>query len=84
MTIETDIQFLKELALEVIHDDLDNDQISKNPDEVKCTWHPCGRQLYMYGVHQTSSYANSLAVMTWTDREEHMMDCLANSKTKKV
>lgn len=28
----------KELAmLEVIYDDLDNDQISKDPDEVRCT-----------------------------------------------
>ncbi|KAK4832795.1 hypothetical protein QYF61_025663 [Mycteria americana] len=37
-TVEKGIQYLRELAvLEVICDDLDNEQLSKDPDEVKCT-----------------------------------------------
>ncbi|KAK4817115.1 hypothetical protein QYF61_027978 [Mycteria americana] len=37
-TMERGIQYLRQLAvLEVIYDDLDNKQLSKDPDEVKCT-----------------------------------------------
>ncbi|KAK4826926.1 hypothetical protein QYF61_012754 [Mycteria americana] len=37
-TMERGIQYLRELAvLEVIYDDLDNKQLSKDPDEVRCT-----------------------------------------------
>ena len=37
-TMERGIQHLRELAmLEVIYDDLENKQLSKDPDEVKCT-----------------------------------------------
>ncbi|KAK4824465.1 hypothetical protein QYF61_015863 [Mycteria americana] len=37
-TTERGVQYLRELAvLEVIYDDLDNKQLSKDPDEVKCT-----------------------------------------------
>ena len=36
-TMEKGIQYLRELAmLEVIYGDLDNEQLSKEPDEVKC------------------------------------------------
>ncbi|KAK4807128.1 hypothetical protein QYF61_018469 [Mycteria americana] len=36
--MERGIQYLKELAvLEVIYGDLDNEQLSKDPDEVQCT-----------------------------------------------
>ncbi|KAK4821436.1 hypothetical protein QYF61_020019 [Mycteria americana] len=37
-TMERGIQYLRELAvLEVIYGDLDNEQLSKDPDEVQCT-----------------------------------------------
>ena len=37
-TMERGIQYLRELAvLEVIYGDMDNEQLSKDPDEVKCT-----------------------------------------------
>ena len=37
-TMEKGIQYLRELAVrEVIYRDLDNEQISTDPDEVKCT-----------------------------------------------
>ncbi|KAK4826693.1 hypothetical protein QYF61_010702 [Mycteria americana] len=44
-TMERGIQYLRELAmLEVIYGDLDNEQLSKDPDEVSCT-RPMWRKL---------------------------------------
>ncbi|KAM9304354.1 LOW QUALITY PROTEIN: patched domain-containing protein 3 [Morus bassanus] len=67
--MEKGIQYLRELAmLEVIYDGLNNEQLSKDPDEVQCTeptW------------SAPSSHVNSLAVMTWKDGEEQMVDELA-------
>ncbi|XP_066841063.1 olfactory receptor 14C36-like [Anser cygnoides] len=81
--MERGIWFLRELAmLEVIDSNLDNKQLSKDPDEVKCT-----RPMWQTFVHSApSSYASSLAVMTWKDQEEPTwMNRLANSGiTKKV
>ncbi|MCQ4078415.1 hypothetical protein FK519_26840 [Klebsiella pneumoniae] len=73
-TMERGIQYLRELAvLEIIYDDLDNDQLPKDPDEVRCT-----RQMWRKFVRSApSSYANSLAVMTWKDGEEETVDELA-------
>ncbi|KAK4830567.1 hypothetical protein QYF61_011745 [Mycteria americana] len=56
-TMERGIQYLRELAvLEVIYDDLNNEQLPKDPDEVKCT-----RPMWWKLVQNTpASYANSL------------------------
>ncbi|KAK4825909.1 hypothetical protein QYF61_003404 [Mycteria americana] len=73
-TMERGIQYLRELAmLEVIYDDPGNKQLSKDPDEVRCT-RPMWRKL----VRSTPLlHANSLAVMTWKDGEEPTVDELA-------
>ncbi|XP_035427919.2 olfactory receptor 14J1-like [Cygnus atratus] len=70
-TMERGIRYLRELAmLEVIDSNLDNKQLSKDPDEVKCT-----RPMWQTFVQSApSSYANSLAVMIWKDQEEPMVD----------
>ena len=74
-TMEKGIQFLRELAvLEVIYDDLNNEQLPKDPDEVKCT-----RPMWRKFIRSSpSSYANSLAVITWKDGEEQTVDELAS------
>jgi len=59
--------------LEVIYDDLDKEQLSQDPDEVTCT-QPMWRKFVQSAP---SSYANSLAVMTWKDGEGQMVDELA-------
>uniref|UniRef100_A0A8B9W1V8 Uncharacterized protein n=1 Tax=Anas zonorhyncha TaxID=75864 RepID=A0A8B9W1V8_9AVES len=66
-TMEKGIQYLRELAVrEVIYRDLDNEQTSTDPDEVKYT-----RTLWQKFVQSApSSYAISLAVMAWKDDEE--------------
>ncbi|GAB0208758.1 ubiquitin carboxyl-terminal hydrolase 4 [Grus japonensis] len=73
-TMERGIQYLRELAmLKVIYDDLDNKQLSTNPDEVKCT-----RLMWQKIVwNAPSSYTNSLAVMTWKDGEGQTVDEVA-------
>ncbi|KAK4830508.1 hypothetical protein QYF61_011421, partial [Mycteria americana] len=73
-TMERGIQYLRELAmLEVIYSDLDNKQLSKGPDEVKCT-----RPMWRKFVRSApSSYTNSLAILTWKDREEPTVDELS-------
>lgn len=74
LIMERGIRYLRELAVrEVIYRDLDNEQLSKDPDEVKCT-----RPMWQKFVQSApSSYSNSLAVMTWKDGEEHKVDELA-------
>ncbi|KAK4823308.1 hypothetical protein QYF61_000521 [Mycteria americana] len=68
------IQYLRELAvLEVIYDDLDNEQLSKDPDEVKCTW----PMWWKFVWSAPASYANSSGLMTWKDREGQTVDELA-------
>ncbi|KAK4807022.1 hypothetical protein QYF61_000351 [Mycteria americana] len=70
-TMERGIQYLRELAvLEVIYGDLDNKQLSKDPDEVQCT-RPTWRKLVRSAP---ASYANSLAILTWKDGEGPMVD----------
>ncbi|KAK4827627.1 LOW QUALITY PROTEIN: hypothetical protein QYF61_019837 [Mycteria americana] len=66
-TMERGIQYLRELVmLEAIYDDLDNEQLSKNPDEVKCT-----RPMWQKFVRSAPPlYASSLAVVTWKDGVE--------------
>ena len=81
--MERGIRYLRELAmLEVIDSNLDKKQLSKGPDEFKCT-----QPMWQKFVQSTpSSYASSLAVMTWKDQEEPTwMNRLANySITTKV
>jgi len=70
-TMERGIQYFRELAvLEVIYDDLNNEQLSKDPDEVKST-----RPMWWKFVQsKSSSYVSSLAVMTWKDSKEQTVD----------
>ncbi|KAK4813292.1 hypothetical protein QYF61_020871 [Mycteria americana] len=74
-TTERGIQYPRELAvLEVIYSDLDNKQLSKDPDEVWCT-----QRVWRKFVRSApSSHANSLAVMTWKDGEEPTVDELVS------
>ena len=73
-TMEKGIQYLRKLAIrEVIYRDLDNEQISTDPDEVKCT-QPMWRKFVRSAP---SSYASSLAVMTWKDHKEPTVDELS-------
>lgn len=62
--MERRIWYLRELAmLEVIYDDLDNKQLSKDPDEVMYTqpmW-----QKFVWSA--PSLYANSMAIMAWKE-----------------
>ncbi|KAK4807032.1 hypothetical protein QYF61_000361 [Mycteria americana] len=79
-TMERGIQYLRELAmLEVIYGDLDNEQLSKDPDEVRCT-RPTWRKLVRSAP---SSYANSLAILTWKDGEGPMVDEAASQLRQK-
>ncbi|KAK4807210.1 hypothetical protein QYF61_024330 [Mycteria americana] len=70
-TMERGIQYLRELAmLEVVCGDLNNKQLSKDPDEVKRT-RPMWRKLVRSAP---VSYANSLAILNWKGREEPTVD----------
>ncbi|KAK4810980.1 hypothetical protein QYF61_014452 [Mycteria americana] len=65
-TMEKGIQYLRELAvLEVIYGDLDNERSPTDPDEVQCT-RPIWQKLVQ---NAPSSCANSLAILTWKDRD---------------
>ena len=65
------IQYLREYAmLEVIYDDLDNKELSKDPDEVRCIW-PTWQK---FVLSAPSSYASTLAARTWKDWEEPTVD----------
>ncbi|KAK4806132.1 hypothetical protein QYF61_001055 [Mycteria americana] len=80
-TMERGIQYLRELAvLEVIYGDLDNEQLSKDPDEVQCT-RPMWRKLVRSAP---ASYANSLAIMTWEDGEGPMEESISSSHVSAV
>ncbi|KAK4832073.1 hypothetical protein QYF61_020629 [Mycteria americana] len=70
-TTERGIQRVRELAmLEVIYGDLDNKQVSKDPDEVWCI-----RPMWQKLVQSAPAlYANSLAVMTWKEGEGPTVD----------
>ncbi|KAK4811012.1 hypothetical protein QYF61_015716 [Mycteria americana] len=74
-TIERGIQYLRELAvLEVIYGDLDDEQVSKDPNEVRCT-----RPMWWNLVRSAPAlYDNSTAVMTWKDREGPTVDEVAS------
>ena len=69
--MEKGIQYLRELAmLEVIYGDLNNKQLSKDPDEVRCT-----RPMWWKLVRNaSSSCANSLAILTWKDGDGPTVD----------
>ncbi|KAM6101009.1 uncharacterized protein LJ206_009010 [Theristicus caerulescens] len=73
-TMERGIQYLRELALlEVIYNDLNNEQLPKDPDEVQCT-----RPMWRKFVWSAPSlHTNSLAVMTWKDEEGPTVDEMA-------
>lgn len=59
--MKKDIKYLRELAvLEVIYDDLDKKQLSKDPDEIGSTGLTWQKFLHSAPL----SHANSLAVMT--------------------
>ncbi|KAK4815594.1 hypothetical protein QYF61_004809, partial [Mycteria americana] len=74
-TMERGIQCLRELTvLEVIYGDLDNGQLSNDPDEVKCT-RPMRWKLLQSAP---ALYANSMATLIWKDREGLMVDEVAS------
>ncbi|KAK4811190.1 hypothetical protein QYF61_019821 [Mycteria americana] len=65
-TMEKGIQYLRELAvLEVIYGDLNDMRSPIDPDEVQCT-RPMWRKLVR---NAPPSCANSLAILTWKDRD---------------
>ncbi|KAK4806709.1 hypothetical protein QYF61_027710 [Mycteria americana] len=65
-TMEKGIQYLRELAvLEVIYGDLNDVRSPIDPDEVQCT-RPMWRKLVR---NAPPSCANSLAILTWKDRD---------------
>lgn len=71
MTVQLGIQYLIELVmLEAIYKNLDNKQLSKDPNEVKCT----GPMCWEFVLSVPSLYANSLAEMCWKEQEEPMGD----------
>ncbi|KAK4826862.1 hypothetical protein QYF61_011899 [Mycteria americana] len=65
-TMEKGIQYLRELAmLELIYGDLNNVRSPIDPDEVQCT-----RPMWQKLVRNAPlSCANSLAILTWKDRD---------------
>uniref|UniRef100_A0A8C3B7R9 Uncharacterized protein n=1 Tax=Cairina moschata TaxID=8855 RepID=A0A8C3B7R9_CAIMO len=73
-TMEKGIQYLRELAVwEVIYEDPDLRQTSKDPDEVRCT-----RPMWRKFVRSApSSYASSLVIMAWKEDEEPTVDEVA-------
>ncbi|KAM6093162.1 uncharacterized protein LJ206_005960 [Theristicus caerulescens] len=74
-TTERGSQYLRELAvLEVIYDDLDNEQLSKDPDKVRCTQ----TMWWKFVWSAPSLYANSLAILTWKDEEAPTVDKAAS------
>jgi len=59
--------------LEVIYDDWNNEQLSKDLDELECT-----QPMWQNFIWNVSLFnVNSLAVMTWKDGEEQTLDELA-------
>ena len=70
-TMERGIQYLRELAVrEMVYYDPDDGRLPTDPDEVQCA-----RPMWRKFVRSTpSSYANSLAVLTWKDGEGQMVD----------
>ncbi|GAB0210142.1 hypothetical protein GRJ2_003480000 [Grus japonensis] len=63
-TTDEVIQYLRELAvLEVIYSDLDDDEVSKDPEDVLCTRAMCGNLIQS----APASYSNSLAAMYCPD-----------------
>ena len=70
--MQRSIQYLIELAmLNAIYKNLDNEQLSKDRDEVKCT-----RPMFVQAA--PSSYANSLVEMACKDQEETTVDESSN------
>ncbi|GAB0208044.1 hypothetical protein GRJ2_003270100 [Grus japonensis] len=63
-TADEGIQYLRELAvLEVLHSDLDDDEVSKDPEDVLCTWAMWRKVIQSAPV----SYSNIFAVMYYPD-----------------
>ncbi|GAB0202585.1 hypothetical protein GRJ2_002724100 [Grus japonensis] len=65
-TADEGIQYLRELAvLEVIYSDLDDEEVSKDPEDVLCT-----RAMWRKVIQSApASYSNSLAAMYFPDRD---------------
>ena len=65
-TADEGIQYLRELAvLEVIYSDLDDDEVSKDPEDVLCT-----RAMWRKVIQSApASYSNSLAAMYYPDMD---------------
>ncbi|GAB0208818.1 hypothetical protein GRJ2_003347500 [Grus japonensis] len=65
-TADEGIQYLRELAvLEVIYSDLDDEEVSKDPEDVLCT-----RATWRKVIQSApASYSNSLAAMYFPDRD---------------
>ncbi|KAK4821102.1 hypothetical protein QYF61_013440, partial [Mycteria americana] len=71
-----DLQYLRELAvLEVIYGDLDNERSPKDPDKVQRTRPMWGKLVQS----APSSCANSLAILTWKDRDGPTVDEAASN-----
>ncbi|GAB0208274.1 mitochondrial enolase superfamily member 1 [Grus japonensis] len=65
-TADEGIQYLRELAvLEVIYSDLDDDEVSKDPEDVLCTWAMWRKVIQS----APASYSNSLAAMYCPDMD---------------
>lgn len=61
---EEGIQYLRELmVVEVVYSDLDSNQVSKDLDDIRCTW-AMGRRFVQ---NAPVLYSNTLAMMDWPD-----------------
>lgn len=67
------IQYLRELVVvEVTYSNLNNNQASKDPDEVRYL-----RSTWRKFVWNTPTYASTLVIMDWTDIEAPTVERLA-------
>lgn len=59
--------------VEMIYSNLDENQASKDLDEIQCMW----SMQQKFVQNEPASYANTVAMMSWTDMEAPAMDGLA-------
>jgi len=72
--MERGFQYLRELAVrELVYCEPDNDQLPTDPDEVQCT----ASMWRKFVQSAPSSYANSLAIVNWKDKEAPRLDEVA-------
>lgn len=70
-TRDEGIQYLKELAiLEVIYNDLNDHEVSRNPEDVRCLWTLWRKVTQSAPV----SYSNSLAMMYCLDMDTPIVE----------